>query len=768
MKMLHDSRSAEYRSPYGAVLPNTSIRLAIDLIDVPEIAAVTLRVWAEGKETLVLMHAAETEAERVRYEASYTPETEGTVWYHFIVAFRDGSTVRYGAQDGLTGGEGCVRDWEPPSFQLTVHKPTAYPLAWYEPVGAYLSGRKGELDPVEMAKTLHEQYPASLYADAFPWYLDDPDCTFITCENAGSEMKFPLEESELRCFAIGEDVCGFWCRSIEGATLCAVFNTSFDKPHSVYVPLVGEEVTELVGGYGLEVVDADELDDAEEEDEAARADEIAEPGDADEPPENVQHLRLDYPVAKRFAHVHLGQLGWALLHFHDHRRLQREMEPGLGVLAHLTSLPASKDQEAASALGAPAFEFVDWLVDAGVRYWQVLPVNPTDEYGSPYAGISAFAGNDRLLGPEGSFDDARLKKEGLAEEYQRFCEREADWLEPYACFIALRQKFGEGVVWQEWPKRFRCFNQELIEGNAELAKAAEACKRVQFAFDCQWRALRTYANERGVLIIGDMPIYVSADSADVWANPQFFKLGDDGKPLVVAGCPPDAFAEEGQIWGNPVYDWEALKADAFTWWVRRLERAFELYDVLRLDHFIGFSRFFEIPAGEKALAGSYHSGPGIELFQEAFRRFGALPIVAEDLGLITPGVRSLTSACGFPGMDIAQFVDGNDPLSSYMPRPEKIAYTGTHDNQTLAGYCEARYPELDAIEAAQDIARNVAACPAPVVIMPLQDLMGLNDEARMNTPGVAEGNWTWQAQSEDLGAAAVFAQELVELKRSQS
>ena len=749
-------------------MPNTPIRLAIDLIDVPEIAAVTLRIWANSKETLVLMHAVQTEDGCARYETTYTPENEGTVWYHFIVAFRDGSAVRYGAQDGLTGGEGCVRDWEPPSFQLTVHKPTAYPLAWYEPVSAYLSGRKGALDSVELAKTLHEQYPASLYADAFPWRLDDPDCTFTTCEDVEPEEALPPEESELRCFAIGEDVCGFWCRSVEGATLCAVFNTSFDEPRGVYVPLVGEEVTELVGGYGLEVVDAEELDLAEEANEAAIAEEIDETADIAESPEVAQDSKLEYPAAERFAHVHQCQLGWALLYFHDHQRLQREMEPGLGVLAHLTSLPADNAQEATGALGAPAYEFVDWLVDAGVRYWQVLPVNPTDEYGSPYAGISAFAGNDRMLGPEDFFDDARLEKEGLAEEYQRFCEREADWLNPYACFIALRQKQGEGIVWQEWPKRFRRFDQKLVEADVELANAAEACKRAQFAFDRQWRALRAYANERGVFIIGDMPIYVSGDSADVWANPQFFRLGADGLPQVVAGCPPDAFAEEGQIWGNPVYDWEALQADGYTWWMRRLERAFQLYDVLRLDHFIGFSRFFEIPAGEKALAGSYTSGPGVGLFQEAFQRFGALPIVAEDLGLITPGVRSLTSACGFPGMDIAQFVDGNDPLSSYTPRPEKIAYTGTHDNQTLVGYCEERYPELDAIEAAQEIARNVAACTAPVAIMPLQDLMGLGNEARMNTPGVAEGNWAWQARSEDLEPAAAFAKELAELKGSQS
>lgn len=738
MEMIHDSRLLEYRNPYGAVTPETPIHLAIDLCDASDAAAVTLRIWADAKETLLVMRIAEKDDERTRYEVSFTPESEGTIWYHFIVAFRDGRTVRYGAEDGHTGGKGCMRDWEPPSFQITVHAPRAYPLAWYEPVSAYLSGSVGASDTLETMRTFREQYPADLYRDAFPWRLGDCNCRFEAWGDEVAPSVVEPTEDELLCFEIGEDARGFWCQSIEGETLCVLFNTSFNEPCSVYVPLVGEEVSELVAGYGLAIV---------------------------EDAEATEFPKLEAPVAKRYVQVDLCQLGWAFLHFHDHCRLQREMEPGLGVLAHVTSLPTDDaSREESGFLGESAKRFVDWLAEAGVRYWQVLPINPTDEYGSPYAGISAFAGNTRLLGEEEALGEIDLADAALREEYQEFCEREADWLEPYAGFMAIRQKVGEDLAWQKWPKRYRRYDASLIAADEELRDFAEACRRAQFAFDRRWRALRSYANEHNVLIIGDTPIYVSADSADVWAHPELFQLGPDGTPNMVAGCPPDAFAEEGQIWGNPVYDWKAHEASDYSWWLRRLERAFQLYDVLRLDHFIGFSRYFEIPADEKALAGSYRQGPGFGLFQRAFEGLGALPIVAEDLGLITPGVRSLSSACGFPGMDIAQFVDGNDPLGEYRPRPEKVAYTGTHDNQTLVGYCLARYPELDAVETAQEIARNVASCSASVAIVPLQDLAGLDDEARMNVPGVAEGNWQWEACEADLETAAPFVRELVRLR----
>ena len=312
--------------------------------------------------------------------------------------------------------------------------------------------------------------------------------------------------------------------------------------------------------------------------------------------------------------------------------------------------------------------------------------------------------------------------------------------------MAIREQTAEQVTWQEWPEELRHYDPSAIEDDPELAQSAERFRQLQFAFELQWREARAYATEKGIQIIGDMPIYVSADSADVWANPGIFQLGPDGRPAVVAGCPPDDFAEDGQLWGNPLYDWDALREQGFAWWLRRLERAFALYDWVRLDHFIGFARYYSIPAGKKATEGAYRPGPGSELFRTAFEKFGALPVIAEDLGLITPSVRALNASCGFPGMDILQFADGGDPLSGWAPRPEKVAYTGTHDNQTLVGFCQQRYPHLDARDAARQLMRFVADCPAPVRVFPLQDLLGLGDEARMNVPGVAEGNWAWRAE----------------------
>lgn len=738
MRMHHDSRMTEYRNPYGALTLGEEVRLALDVWDAPN-AHVQLRTWSNAKETLYDMSVSEADGERTRYETVIQADTAGIVWYHFIATTADGRTLRYGVQEGRMGGEGAASEWEPPSFRLSVHAPAAFPPAWYESASDYLGGLTSACDPVELAKTLHEQYPSSLYRDAFPWHLDDPHCSFMPWEGGDATELCSLARNEFRCFSIDGDVCGFWCRSNDGATLCALFNTSFDHSREVGIPLVGEEVSELVAGYGLEIIGSDEAD---------------------------QLPKPQSPVASRYARVQLIPLGWALLHFHDRKRLQKELHPGLGVLVHITSLPAEKDDESGGKLGPATRRFVDWLEQMGVRYWQVLPVNPTDEYGSPYAGISAFAGNDLLLDDTEAIGEVDLDDPDLKAEYQNFCQREADWLEPYACFMAIRRKMGEGIAWQDWPEGCRRFDPTLLEGDAELARVAEACRRTQFAFDRQWRSLHAYASERGVTIIGDMPIYVSADSADVWANPQLFQLNGEGKPEMVAGCPPDAFSQDGQIWGNPVYDWETLKAQGFNWWLRRFERAFQLYDVLRLDHFIGFSRYFSVPAGKTARAGAYRVGPGFELFREAFRSFGPLPIMAEDLGLITPGVRSLMSACGFPGMDIVQFVDGNDPLGWYAPRPDKVAYTGTHDNQTLVGYCQMRYPWLDARETARDIAGKVVACSAPVAILPLQDLIGLGDEARMNVPGVPEGNWTWQANANELESASAFTRELVLLKKA--
>ena len=843
MKAFHDSRDIRYRTPFGAVAPGMPVTLRLDVWDAPG-ATVSLRTWIDGVGESVLEMTPDGAPSNAAngpttYCVSITPEDVGVIWYHFIIVEAGGAALRYGAQDGRFGGVGQLRDWEPPSFQLTAIDPDAtdeiVKEVFYgtnpmmrppaETMVGFLRNETTARELSEALETLRETCPEETFERAFDllgsysqpqlfallagasateaaapeppvnyhtdpakgglakgrlWATcllhmlapkqpiareedrmgttsslladstvieghEDADCEAIVENACDVHRTLPLfSTGAFQSFAMNEDVFGFWRTADDGTAACVLVNASLEHAYDVPIPLVNEAVSDILGGYGVKIVNADEA--------------VKFPGDVAE--------------SDRYALAHLYQLGTAILFFHPEQRVEQPMEPGLGVLAHITSLPSDgKDVKAdASAdgvpaqlgtLGAPARAFVDWLADAGVRYWQVLPVNPTDEYGSPYAGISAFAGNARLLGDL----EAQLADFEDSPAYQEFCQHEADWLEPYATFMAIRETVDPELTWQEWPKRYRRFTPKLADKNAALRKGAEKWRRTQFIFEREWRSLRAYANERGVQIIGDMPIYVSADSSDVWANPGIFQLGEDGTPDVVAGCPPDAFAEEGQIWGNPIYNWDALADDGYAWWLRRLERSFDLYDYVRLDHFIGFCRYYSIPAGQKATTGTYEEGPGMRFFQAAFQKFGPLPIIAEDLGAITPAVRALVAACGFPGMDIVQFVDGNDPHSGYQPRPEKVAYTGTHDNQTLVGYVEARYPDLDAKETALDLMEKVAACDAPVSILPLQDLMLLDDDARMNIPGTSKGNWTWQADEDAMADAADVARKLVELHR---
>ncbi|MDO4533110.1 MAG: 4-alpha-glucanotransferase [Coriobacteriia bacterium] len=873
MKAFHDSRDIRYRTPYGAITPGDTVLLRLDVWDAPG-AHVALRTWVDGVgEALYDMAPIEAGADGLpagatRYEAALTPEETGGIWYHFVITQPDGFCLRYGALDGRYGGAGQMRDWEPPSFLLTVYDPNELdrivkeifdgtnlimrPPA--EMMVGFLRNETTAREFVEALKTLRENCapeafqrslnllgsykqsqlfallagaPASEAAMLTPpvnYHLDpskgglakgrlwaaallqmlssknpiartddllrptgtllhteivegheDADCEVIVENALDIHRTLPslFEAGSVEGFAINDDVFGVWRRGEDGTAVCLLVNASLRTAYDVPVPMVAEYVSDVLSGYGVRVVDA------------------AEAG----------KLPSDIPTASRYALMHLYQLGTAILYFHPKQRLQREMPAGVGVLEHITSLPMDngKPEEAPEpevkapaiaetteqvdeidtedeedvvvampenpgTLGASAFAFVDWLAQAGVRYWQVLPVNPTDEYGSPYAGISAFAGNVRLL--EGDLDDFNDYDDyDDMPEYQEFCQREADWLEPYAAFMAIRDHVGKGIPWQEWPERYRTFKPDVLGKGKKLPARAEKWRRAQFEFECQWKELRAYANERGVQIVGDMPIYVSADSSDVWANPDIFQLDADGNPTSVAGCPPDAFAVEGQIWGNPVYDWAALAESGYAWWLRRLERAFDLYDIVRLDHFIGFSRYYSIPIGEKATKGTYYPGPGMDFFNAAYAKFGPLPLIAEDLGMITPAVRTLVAACGFPGMDIVQFVDGNDPLSGYQPRPEKIAYTGTHDNQTLVGYAQARYADQDAQEVAAKLMQGVASCNAPVVVFPLQDLLGLDDKARMNIPGTSKGNWIWQAKRNDVEAALETTRELVNLHK---
>ena len=411
------------------------------------------------------------------------------------------------------------------------------------------------------------------------------------------------------------------------------------------------------------------------------------------------------------AEVFLWPLGTSILHFHNEQRLQAPLERGMGVLCHITSVPNGGWP---GTLGAPARRFVDWLAAGGQKYWQVLP-----------------------------------------------CDENDYWLTPYAAFRACKELLGE-KPWQEWPEPYRTYSPRLAS-DPKLRHAIEAHRRLQYKFQCEWDDLLDYAHARGIKIIGDMPMFVSADSADVWSEPDIFDLDENGYARREAGAPGDAFAPDGQNWGNPAFRWDILREQNFGWWLRRFSRALKLYDVVRLDHFIGFSSYFGIPAGKTARDGAYAFGPGAELFEAARKQFGPLPFIAEDLGAITPAVRALVAETGFLGMDVAQFAD-DDVREDYVPRPETVAYTGTHDNQTLVGFCEDRYglEREEAVEVADGIMRRVLASDADVAIVPLQDVLGLGDEARMNVPGVADGNWSWRAGDAAVAAAGARLADLAE------
>lgn len=542
---------------------------------------------------------------------------------------------------------------------------------------------------------------------AFPWDGGRMDCATVFRNAIAVRKALPvLATGDFEPFADGEDVFGFWRRGEDGECVCVLANASLHDAHTVRVPMAGEAVSDVVSGTVPAVVGG-------------------------------------------CAEAFLWPLGTAVLHFHKQRRLQEPLEPGMGVLCHVTSLP---NEGRPGTLGAPARRFVDWLAECGQTYWQVLPVNPADGYGSPYAGLAAFAGNACLLEKDPEDVLAELKDADDDPDYQAFLEKNKYWLTPYATFRAIKDLLGEGP-WQEWPDAYARFSPGLAR-RVELADGVERHRKLQYEFQREWDELRAYANGRGVKIVGDMPMYVSGDSADVWAERDIFELDEKGYAQVQAGCPGDGFDPEGQLWGNPTYRWDVLAARGYDWWLARLERAVETYDYVRLDHFIGFSSYYKIAKGKPAREGSFSFGPGLDLFRAAYQKLGPLPFIAEDLGVITPAVRALIAETGIPGMDIVQFSDG-DVREGYEPKPGTVTFTGTHDNQTLLGFCQSRFG-LEGEEAAQmadRIAASVLGSKNDVAIMPLQDVLGLDDAARMNVPGVAEGNWSWQAAWEDVVAA---------------
>ena len=497
-----------------------------------------------------------------------------------------------------------------------------------------------------------------------------------------------------------------------------------------------------------------------------------------------------------------------------------------GIILHVTSLPGPHGN---GDLGAEAHDFVNSLIRAGQGIWQVLPLGPTGYGDSPYQSFSAFAGNPLLVdlrelaaqgwltnaelaeapafppdivdyervipwrmaqlrrafarfrespsplspgpqagpGPAGTGRPARGP--GLSD-FDAFCKTNADWLSDFALFLAIKREQGE-VEWTRWPAELAAREPATLkQARQRLAGEIEFHQFVQWCFFRQWQALKRHSNSAGVRIVGDVPIFVAHDSADVWVHRELFKLDEAGRPLVVAGVPPDYFSATGQLWGNPLYDWDRLAVRGYDWWIRRLRQATALFDLVRLDHFRGFVAHWEIPADSAtAASGHWMPGPASSLFAAATAALGPLPLIAEDLGVITPAVVALREEFGYPGMRILQFAFGDDPEApNYLPHnyvPQTVVYTGTHDNDTAVGWFHSEagegttrtaqqiarerahtlaYVNTSGVEIHWDLIRLAAASVARLAIYPLQDVLGLGAAARMNMPSTTSGNWCWR------------------------
>ncbi len=425
-----------------------------------------------------------------------------------------------------------------------------------------------------------------------------------------------------------------------------------------------------------------------------------------------------------------------------------------GVLLHVSSLPGG-------TLGPDAYAFVDFLSTAGCSVWQVLPLVPPDEEGSPYRALSAMAGNPGLLDP------ARSSPRSDDPSYRAWCEREVDWLEAYVEYHTVRTSLG-GTPWPEWEPALRDRDPARVaEVLAEAPALAEGVRSAQWRFARQWDDLRAYAADRGILLYGDLPIFVAHDSADVWAHRHLFRLDPSGQPTTVTGVPPDYFAADGQRWNNPHYDWEAMAADGYAWWRRRIARQRDLFDLVRVDHFRGFEAAWHVPVeAPTAQEGWWEPGPGLDLIGPLIEAAGPGSLVAEDLGVITPAVEALRRAAGLPGMKVLQFAFDGDPANPHLPEhhaEHSVAYTGTHDNDTTLGWWRSVPEDTRALvrstldDPREDLpwalVRLAHSSRARLAVVPAQDLLGLGSEARMNTPGVRHGNWAWRAQEGALDTA---------------
>ena len=470
-----------------------------------------------------------------------------------------------------------------------------------------------------------------------------------------------------------------------------------------------------------------------------------------------------------------------------------EFKRASGVLMHIASLPS---ENGIGSLGKEAYKFVDFLKETGQTYWQILPVCPTSYGDSPYQGFSTFAGNPYFIDLDILCEQGYLKpqdykdinwgetaekvdysliytnrnrvfqtlynnfKENVPSEFLQFCKQNEFWLENFALFMAVKDCFG-GKKYTEWDNGISIREQTAVDYYKTICQERiDYYKMLQFFFFSQWYALKDYANRNGIKIIGDLPIYVAEDSADVWSNPECFKLDKNRKPKEVAGCPPDCFSQDGQLWGNPVYDWRYMKSTGYDWWIKRLRTSFKIYDIVRIDHFRGFEEFYCIKYGEKtAKNGKWRKGPDIGFWNEVKRQLGDLPIIAEDLGFLTEKVYKLLEKSGFPGMKVLQFAFDSGSKNAYLPHNYNkncVVYTGTHDNDTIKGWLETvsdntleyakKYLNSKDNDLRKPLIISAMSSVADTCILTMQDLIGLGNDARMNTPSTLGGNWSWRAK----------------------
>lgn len=480
-----------------------------------------------------------------------------------------------------------------------------------------------------------------------------------------------------------------------------------------------------------------------------------------------------------------------------------------GILLHPTSLAGKYGM---GALGNEAKAFIDFLHLAKQTYWQILPLGPTGYGDSPYQCFSSNAGNPYLIDIDTLVNDGLITADDIPElvvtddtridygsvidhkmgilktaknnfkpegnnEYTFFLQANAHWLNDYALFMALKEKFDKRP-WYEWENDYRLRNQSvLLKETLALKDSIEFQQFIQYVFFKQWKDIKNYANSKGVQIIGDIPIYVAMDSSDTWCNPELFQFDNNKNPVVVGGCPPDYFSETGQLWGNPIFNYHKMEEDGFAWWINRIRASLALYDYVRVDHFRGFSGYWSIPYGEPtAVNGKWVDGPGKKLFYAIKNALGDIPIIAEDLGLITPDVTELRDHFNLPGMKILQFAFDSAESNDYIPHnyiKNCVVYTGTHDNDTVLGWYEKakeadqkyflEYIHSDGSDICKDLIRVAWASVANTAIIPMQDLLRLGGDARMNLPGTTVNNWLWRMKSDDLKLE--LAEELAALTK---